>query len=291
MQIIAASVDPRVWFEQFVKPPLSALGEAAAKHTPSLVGGLVVLLLLYVVARIMRAVISRLLGKTKLDEAVSKTRIQGVLTSISSELTASKALASFVYIAFLLLGVSTATETWGLPAVQEAITKVLGYFPKLVSAVLVFAVGGYLAGLARKTVGAVLREARSAAAGALERLTEGALLVVVALVAIDILGVDLSFLTANLTLAVGAVLLALTFLFGWSMRRPAEELIANYYLRRLVSVGDHISFGDVEGTVTRFAPLGLLLRDPKGQEVFLPARHILVGMRRLRSADAASTES
>ncbi len=284
MLTLAASVDPLAWVYKYAGPPLKSLGAAASKYAPSLLGGAVVLLLLYVIARITRTVLTRVLSASKLDDAIKKTRFQGILESVSPGMTASRATAGLVYIAILLLGFSSATESWGMPAVQQAISKMLGYFPRIISALVVFAVGGYLAGIARRAVGGALRAARSSAAGALESATEGALLVVIAMVAIDILGVDISFLSANLTLAMGALLLALTFLFGWSMRRPAEELMANYYLRRLVSVGDTISLADVEGTVTQFAPLGLVLQDNKGQEVFLPARHILDGLRRSKRA-------
>jgi len=51
-------------------------------------------------------------------------------------------------------------------------------------------------------------------------------------------------------------------LFAWAMRRPAEEIIANYYLRRLVRIGDQVTLGNVEGTADRFAALGLVLNRP-----------------------------
>jgi hypothetical protein len=62
------------------------------------------------------------------------------------------------------------------------------------------------------------------------------------------------------------------------MRRPAEEIIANYYLRRMINPGDRINLGDVEGTVEAFTGIGVLLRDSKGAERFVPARHVLDGL-------------
>ena len=113
-----------------------------------------------------------------------------------------------------------------------------------------------------------------------EGLQDGALLIVVLTLAVDTLGVDLSLITANLTLVVGALVVTICFLFAWSMRRPAEEIIANYYLRRLVSVGDWVSIGEVEGTVERFAAIGVVVRDEQNGLRFVPARHVLDGLRR-----------
>jgi len=128
----------------------------------------------------------------------------------------------------------------------------------------------------------VLRELRNPAAAILEGLTEGALLVVVALVALDMLGANLSFITQNLTLVVGVVLVVMGFLCCWAMRAPAEQLIANYYVRRMLSVGDHVQTDTHSGTVLEFVPLGLMLRDAKGDEHFVPAVTLLSGLRRLQ---------
>ena len=66
--------------------------------------------------------------------------------------------------------------------------------------------------------------------------------------------------------------------------RPAEEIIANYYLRRLVRIGDQVTLANTEGTVDRFAALGLVLKDSEGCEHFVPARHVLDGLQRTQSA-------
>jgi hypothetical protein len=102
--------------------------------------------------------------------------------------------------------------------------------------------------------------------------------------AVDALGADLSFVTQNLMLILGVLVVTAAFLFGWSMRRPAEEIIANYYLRRMVRTGDKVTFNAVEGTVEKFTALGLLIKDDSGDEHFVPARHVLNGLSRTPSA-------
>ena len=59
-----------------------------------------------------------------------------------------------------------------------------------------------------------------------------------------------------------------------------EEIIANYYLRQLVRVGDDVQLEQTRGVVERFVPLGVLLRDETGNEHFVPARHVLSGLQR-----------
>lgn len=258
--------------------PLRASWDAIVQFAPSALSALGLLLAMWLVARLLRALIAKLLGMTKLDAATEDTSLAKILQAFDEELTTSKAIASLVYVAILLMAFTGAADMLGLATVSAALAAALGYVPRVVSALLVFAVGGYVARLAKRAVGAMLTQMRSPFAKPAESVTEIGLLVVVIAITVDILGVDISFITSNLTIVVGIVLTTIAFLFAWSMRKPAEEIIANYYLRRMINQGDRIAFGDVEGTVETFTSLGVLVRDNAGSERFVPARHVLDGL-------------
>jgi len=179
-----------------------------------------------------------------------------------------------------------AAEQLGLTAVRTAISAVLAYVPRVASGLVTLAIGGYVAGAAGRAVGSTLKELKSPFAGVAHSLTESLVLLVTVTVAVNALGADLSFITSNLVLIFGVIAVTLAFLFCWSMRRPAEEVIANYYLRRIVRVGDWITLGSVEGSVEKFAALGVMLKDADGIEHFVPARHVLSGLQRQPDSDA-----
>lgn len=258
--------------------PLEALRDAVALHAPAMLSALGLVLALWLVARLARVIVTRLLGMTRLDAATEQTQIGKLLRAFDADLTLSRAVATLVYLAILIMAFMAAADLLGLTAVREALAAVLAYLPRLVSVIVALGVGGWIASAARRAVGAMLKEMRSPYAGPLETLTEVALLVIAAAIAVDMLGVDISFITANLSLILGVFLVTVAFLFSWSMRRPAEEIIANYYLRRMVGPGDRIHLGDVEGTVESFTPIGVLLRDARGEERFVPARNVLDGL-------------
>ncbi len=250
------------------------------EHAPGVFAAIGLFLGIWLLAFIVRAVVGRVLRLTKLDAAVGDTRVGKMLAAFADDLTASKAVAQLVYFAMVLLALTVAADTAGLEAVKEILGSVLGYVPSLISALLIVAIGGYFASVVGRATGTVLKEMRSPYAKPLSGLAEGALLVIVVTLAVDTLGVDLSLITANLTLVVGALVATVCFLFAWSMRKPAEEIIANYYLRRLVSVGDWVAIGDVDGTVEKFAAIGVVVRDAENGLRFVPARHVLDGLRR-----------
>ncbi|HWA74515.1 MAG TPA: mechanosensitive ion channel domain-containing protein [Polyangiaceae bacterium] len=270
-------------FERFVKQPAEQALAEVVRRAPTLGSALAVLFALWLVARAVRAVTARLLKMSKLDRLIEDTWFGRILSGLSDGFTPSKAIASLLYVAIMMMAVAASADILGLSAVRNALTSVLGYVPRLVSAICVLAVGGYVGRAARRAIGSVMKELKSPFAGIAESGSEGLILVLTVTVAVNALGADLSFVTNNLAMLVGTLVLTAAFLFAWSMRKPAEEIIANYYLRRLVQVGDKVTFGKVEGTVEKFAALGLVLKDAEGSEHFVPARHVLDGLQRAQS--------
>lgn len=266
-----------------VSASLQQAWDQVVAHAPAMASGLTILLLGWLLAVVLRGATARLLGATRVDTAISETRLGRMLEAFGEGMTPSRALAGFVYVGVLLLALMAAADVMGLTAVGTAINAALAYMPTVVSALVIVAVGAYAAGAARKAVGAVLTEMRSAMSGPLQTATELSILGLALLVAANVLGVDTSFITSGIGLVVGMVLAATGFLFAWSMRRPAEEIIANYYLRRMVQLGDEIELGEVSGTAERFCPLGVMVRDAAGVQHFVPARHVLAGLRRRSS--------
>ena len=239
---------------------------------------------LWLVAVIVRRVIARLLGLTALDRIIGQTRVGRVLDAFGEGFTASRAIAAAVYFAVMLLAVTAAADALGLEAVQQSITAALAYVPRVFSALLVLAIGSFVGSVARRAVGAVLLEIRSPLAQPLETATEFGILLVAGLFALGIVGIDVSFVTNSLSILIGLGAATLCFLLAWAMRGPAVEIIANYYLRRMVRVGDRVELGEVTGVVERFSPLGVMVRNDAGKQSFVPARHVLSGL--TRSSDS-----
>lgn len=271
-------------FDRFVaKPAEGALTEVIAR-APTVGAAAGALLGLWLLARIARVVTERLLKLAKIDEAIEETLIARILSGLGDGSTPSRVLATLVYFAIVVMAFAAAADILGLTAVKAALWSVLGYLPRLGAALAVLGVGGYVARTARRAVGGVMKELKSPFAGIAESLTEGVIMLVTITVCVNQLGADLSFITNNLAMILGAFAATAAFLFAWAMRKPAEEIIANYYLRRLVRIGDQVTLANVEGTVDRFAALGLVLKDGEGCEHFIPARHVLDGVQRTASA-------
>lgn len=282
LMLVSEQATPMV--ERFVVAPAEHALATVVGIAPTVAGALGAFVALWLLARVARVVTVRILRLVKLDQAIDETLISRIFSGLGDGATPSTVLGTIVYFAIVLMGDAASADILGLPAVRGALWAVLGYLPKLAAALAVLGVGGYVARVSRRAVAGVMKELKSPFAGIAESLTEGVIMLVTITVCVNQLGADLSFITNNLAVILGALIATAAFLFAWAMRRPAEEIIANYYLRRLVRIGDQVTLATIEGTVDRFAALGLVLKDSEGCEHFIPAHHVLDGFERTQSA-------
>jgi hypothetical protein len=151
-----------------ITEPLNRLLNQLFEFAPKLLGAGVLLLVAWVLATVLRQVVSRALGATKLDERLGKEA--GVEEEKKMPLTKSLGDAIFwlVLLLFLpgVLGALGMTDL--LKPIQNMLNKVLEFLPNILTAGIIFVVGWFIARIVQRIVTSLL-----SAAGA-EKLGEKA---------------------------------------------------------------------------------------------------------------------
>jgi hypothetical protein len=200
---------------------------------PSLVAGLVILLIGYVVAavlgRIARAVLSRtgydrLLGKLGLVEQDQVEKRDG-----------SRWTGKAVYWVVMLAAVMQAARAWNLGMIGDGMARVIAYVPHLLGAALIFAAALYLGNWARDRI--ARREIAREGAGQRPLIGSSVRAVVLAFGAFMALR-ELQIAPQIVTIAFGAAMagiaLAGALAFGLGSRDVAGRVAQQWYDRRPV---------------------------------------------------------
>ncbi|HTU59917.1 MAG TPA: hypothetical protein VMF89_15805, partial [Polyangiales bacterium] len=101
--------------------------------------------------------------------------------------------------------------------------------------------------------------------------TEMALLLGTALVAIEQLGIDISFLKSTLLIVLGGLLTGAAIAFGVGGRDLVANILSAHYVHRLYQVGQTVRVDGVEGRIVRIAETSVILECAEG-DVSIPAR-------------------
>ena len=138
-------------------------------YVPNVIGALLVLLIGFIIARLIRAGISGLLRKARVDDKLTHGKGGEYVARFSPQGKPSQLVGLVVQYVLMVFVIVSAVGTLNIPAVTGFVTLVLSYLPNVIAALLIFLVAAAIAaavgGLVHRTMGDTPtgRVARSAA--------------------------------------------------------------------------------------------------------------------------------
>lgn len=173
----------------------------------------------------------------------------------------------FVFVFFL----AGATSLLGFPIISKWLQGLAGYLPRALAAVAVLLLGFLSARLIRTIVQATLRRTGFTQAEGLGQLVHVLVILVAAVVAVDELGVEVTFVIVIATTAMAVMLGGASLAFGLGARETVRNLMAAHYLSRTFRVGVQVRIDQHEGRIADIQSTTVLL-DTKDGQLYLPAK-------------------
>ena len=183
------------------------------------------------------------------------------------------AVGRTLYWIVVVIAVMAATEMLGLPVVTAWLSGVASYLPRVAVAVVIAAFGTIAGRAARYMVATAASTAQLPAAQRLGRLAQITIVTATALIAIEQLGIEISFLKTALLLVLAALLAGAALAFGLGGQHLVANILAAYYVQKLYQVGQTVRLEGIEGRITRITETAVII-DSKDGEVAVPAREI-----------------
>ncbi len=212
-----------------VTEALSTTYNTIAGSLPTLLSALVLLIIGWIVARIIRSVILRILkainfdglvAKTGANQYIAKTGIKGGLSSI---------FAKIVYWMIMLVVLNIFFSKLGITAVTELFDKVVAYLPNIIVGIILLLVGLWLSDFVKNLVTAPLAANNVKAADTLGNVAKGFVLFLVGSMVLTQVGIGTDIVNSVVSsffsaLGYGAAL-AFAIAFGWGGKDWAAEII------------------------------------------------------------------
>ncbi|HWE61352.1 MAG TPA: mechanosensitive ion channel domain-containing protein, partial [Chloroflexota bacterium] len=245
-------------------------GNTIVGYVPRLIGAVIILLIGYVIARVVGRIVAFLLKEAGLDRLGEGTGLADTLRAAGLPPHPSQVLGRLAYVIVLIAALVQTVDALSLAPLSQALRQLLEFAPHIVLAVLIV-LGGALLGesLGRATAAAVNRAnvLYHALIGTLVRVF---VLLLAALLALQQLTIDATFLLAVLLVLLGGTALAMAIAFGWGARTLAENVVAARYVAQNFAIGDGVSVEGVTGTIERISPTSAILRTAGGGKAVIP---------------------
>lgn len=256
------------WLDPVVKYA-EQLWLSILQFLPNLLAAMVIFILGWLLARLMRAVATRVVPR--LYRLIPSQSFRRGLKASGMEALTSEVVAGVVFWLVLLFFLAAATEALGLPVVSTLVSGLARYLPSVLAAVLIVVAGIVVGNLARTAIVSAAASAGMAYGDLLGRLTQITILLVVGVVAIDQIGIDSTFLMISMAIVLFATLGGLALGFGLGARAVVGNLLASHYLLQTYKVGQRVRIGDTEGRILEISNTAVVLETPQGRAL-VPAQ-------------------
>jgi hypothetical protein len=240
--------------------PIAELFKQFSSFFPKLVGGLVILLIGWALAKLTRKILSQVLAKIGIDRFADMLNEIDIVQRSGMQVRISSILADIVYYVMMLIFVIAATDAMGVDAITKLVTDAFNYLPALFSAALVFLLGIFMADMIRKVVETVCLSIGITSGKMIASAVFYFLFVTVAVSALAQAKINTDFISSNLTVIIGSAALAFSFGYGLASRDLMANYLAGYYNRKKVRLGDDVRIIGVRGKVVVLDSTSLILQ-------------------------------
>lgn len=196
-----------------------------ATFLPKLIGALLILIVGWIIAKLIKAGSIRLLKLVRLEKVTEKAKIDQFLEEGGTKKTAIEIIGSLIYWLIMLVVILAGFNTLGLEVASELFNQIILYIPNVIVAVIVLIFGIYLASFVAQVVVTYLSNVGIENADFLGNLTKAAIILFVASLALSQLNIGHELVTNAFLLLFGAICLALALAFGLGGREWASRMI------------------------------------------------------------------
>lgn len=244
---------PQLAQVQDIGDTFTRLLDSVLQAIPQILVFLLILLIGYIVARILRRAVEGLLGRIGLDQTLHNNEYGQYAERVSPGASPTRLIGALVLFFVLLGALSIAVSYTANPGLTAFFAEIYSYIPKVVAALLIFVVAGAVAGAVG---GLVQRTMGDTGTGKVVQAVVPPLVLGIALFMIlDQLDIAPEIVPIGFTILFGGVVLALALAFGIGGREVAGEIVREAYqrgqqqreqLRRDVEVGRERGREDAE---------------------------------------------
>jgi hypothetical protein len=212
--------------DMLVEPIRASLHQIGA-FLPRLLLALVVFVVGWLVARLVRFAVVKALHAINFNVVTEKAGIDRVLAHGGTGIDTIRVLGALFYWLVILAALMVAFNSLDLAYVTDLIGRIVLFVPRVMIAVVILVFGAYFARFVGAALATYLRNTGAREAGLIGRLALYAIMVFVVMIALDQLELG-DIIRQTFLVLLAAVALALALAFGIGGQKRAAELLERW---------------------------------------------------------------
>jgi small-conductance mechanosensitive channel len=125
--------------------PLQNALSTFLSYIPQLIGALIILIVGYIVAKVLQAVVGRLLQGIGFDRWMERGGIKQFFDRAETNQTPASILGALVFWFVFIIAITMAADALGIPQVSVVLAQLIAYIPNIIAAILILILAALLA--------------------------------------------------------------------------------------------------------------------------------------------------
>jgi len=232
---------------------------------PGLLKGIAILLVGWLLATILSKICYRIIKSTKGDKMTETLNKVDFFKKLGVDVPTFFKKLMF-WIILLITGV-IASEQLGLSSLTAGISTLIGYIPRLISALLFFVIGVLVANFIKDFIRSAMDSMNLSTSRFISSIIFSFLFILVSFVALEQAGINTSALVQNFQIIIGGLILAVGLGYGLSSRDLFANILGSVYSKGKFQIGQRIRFQQTEGQIVEMDSTSITVQTDKSKIV------------------------
>ncbi len=214
-------MDPKELFLE----PLKSTGEKIINLLPALVGALVILLLGWLVAKILKAALIKLLVAMRFEKFGERSGLSKFLSRGDIKHSLADILGTVFFWIIFLFFIYIAADVLKLSLISDLINRIISFIPNLIAAVLIIIIGVLLSSFFKGMVKVAATSYDLAHRELLGKIVQYLIIFFAVAMSLEELGVATHILVNSVLIIIGAMAFGFALAFGLGSKDVAGKIV------------------------------------------------------------------
>ncbi len=213
------------WLTFVVVDPVKAMLIRIWGYIPAIAGAIVILIAGWLIAKLVEAVIVRVLKAVRLDTASDKAGLTNVLAQGEIRMSISELIGAIVYWIIILIVIATALGTLNLTVAADMIARLIEYVPNILGAIFIVIVGTFIADFVSAVVRTTANNAGLKKASLMAKVIKVVLVVFAIIIAIEQLKIASTLIVLAVNIILVSIGIGIALAFGLGCKDIAGKFV------------------------------------------------------------------
>jgi hypothetical protein len=194
---------------------------------PRLVGFLLILLIGYIIAKVVKGILTKVLERVGLDRALHTGPHAEYVNKVAPDAKPSRTIGAIAFWFVFLGAISIAVSQLGIAALTDFVASIAAYLPNVVAAIVIFVIAGVIAaavgGLVARTMG------DTPTGKVVGSVVPVLVMAIATFMILNQLQIATEIVTITYAALIGGVFLAMALAFGLGGRSVAQRMLEDAY--------------------------------------------------------------